>query len=520
MAGGVIVASDGPAATDHGGRLTFSVIITSLVAASGGLIFGYDVGISGGVSSMEPFLRRFFPGVLRRMAEARPGNEYCVYDSQALTAFTSSLYVAGLVASLVASRVTRAVGRQAVMVMGGALFFAGGAVTGAAVNIAMLIVGRMLLGFGVGFTNQAAPLFLAEMAPPRWRGSLTAGFQFFLAVGVVIATVTNYFASRVPWGWRLSLGLAGAPAVVIFLGALCLTDTPSSLVMRGDTARARAALLRVRGRAADVEAELKGIVRSVEIARQGEDGAFRRMAVRREYRPYLVFAVAIPMFFQLTGVIVISFFSPLVFRTIGFGSNAALMGNVILGAVNLGCLMLSTLVIDRFGRKVLFMIGGVVMIIAQVGVAWIMGAQVGKNGSAAMARPYAVAVVVFTCLHTAGFGWSWGPLGWVVPGEIFPVDIRSAGQAMNVSIGLGLTFVQTQSFLAMLCRFRFATFAYYAAWVAVMTVFVAVFLPETKGVPLESMPTVWARHWYWKRFAPEQAKSPDAPTTTTTTTAG
>uniref|UniRef100_A0A0D9ZLJ4 Major facilitator superfamily (MFS) profile domain-containing protein n=1 Tax=Oryza glumipatula TaxID=40148 RepID=A0A0D9ZLJ4_9ORYZ len=516
MAGGVIVANDGNgSAVDHGGRLTFSVVITCLVAASGGLIFGYDVGISGGVSTMEPFLRRFFPGVVRRMAEARPGNEYCVYDSQALTAFTSSLYVAGLVASLVASRVTRAMGRQAVMVMGGALFFAGGAVTGFAVNIAMLIVGRMLLGFGVGFTNQAAPLFLAEMAPTRWRGSLTAGFQFFLAVGVVIATVTNYFASRVPWGWRLSLGLAGAPAVVIFLGALFLTDTPSSLVMRGDTARARAALLRVRGAGADVEAELKGIVRAVEVARQGEDGAFRRMAARREYRPYLVFAVAMPMFFQLTGVIVISFFSPLVFRTVGFGSNAALMGNVILGAVNLVCLMLSTLVIDRYGRKVLFMVGGAIMIIAQVGVAWIMGAQVGKNGSEAMARPYAVAVVAFTCLHTAGFGWSWGPLGWVIPGEIFPVDIRSAGQAMNVSIGLGLTFVQTQSFLAMLCRFRYGTFAYYAAWVAVMTVFIAVFLPETKGVPLESMATVWARHWYWKRFAREQPKtSADEPTGT------
>jgi hypothetical protein len=104
---------------------------------------------------MEPFLRRFFPRVLERMASAR-GNEYCLYDSQTLTAFTSSLYVAGLLASLVASRVTRAMGRQAVMLMGGALFFAGGAVTGAAVNIAMLIVGRMLLGFGVGFTNQVS----------------------------------------------------------------------------------------------------------------------------------------------------------------------------------------------------------------------------------------------------------------------------------------------------------------------------------------------------------------------------
>jgi MFS family permease len=88
------------------------------------------------------------------MAEVTQGNEYCIYDSQALAAFTSSLYVAGLVASLVASRVSKALGRQAIMLMGGALFFAGAALTGGAVNLAMLIVGRMLLGFGVGFTCQ------------------------------------------------------------------------------------------------------------------------------------------------------------------------------------------------------------------------------------------------------------------------------------------------------------------------------------------------------------------------------
>ncbi|XP_066347450.1 sugar transport protein MST1-like [Miscanthus floridulus] len=499
MAGGVIVPSDGPA-TDYGGGLTLSVFMTCLVAASGGLIFGYDIGISGGVSEMEPFLRRFFPRVLERMAASAKGNEYCLYDSQTLTAFTSSLYVAGLFASLVASRVTRAMGRQSVMLMGGALFFAGGAVTGGAVNIAMLIVGRMLLGFGVGFTNQAAPLFLAEMAPSRWRGSLTAGYQFFLALGVLIANLVNYATAHVPWGWRVSLGLAGAPAVVIFVGALFLTDTPSSLVMRGRADRARAALLRVRGRDADVEAELRDITKAVEAARQSEDGAFRRMATRREYRPHLVLAVAVPMFFQLTGVIVLAFFAPLVFRTVGFGSNAALMGAVILGAVNLGSLVLSTLVIDRYGRKVLFMVGGIQMVICQVAIAWIMGAKIGKGGEAAMAHPYGVAVLVLTCLHTAGFGWSWGPLGWVIPSEIFPVDIRSAGQAMNVSIGLCLTFVQTQSFLAMLCRFKYATFAYYAAWVAVMTVFIALFLPETKGIPLESMGTIWGKHWYWKRF--------------------
>jgi hypothetical protein len=185
MAGGGFAVGDAPSG-DYGGGITFSVVVTCLMAASGGLIFGYDIGISGtsrprvcvanlqccnvqstdmshslpvnfdrsgGVTAMESFLAEFFPGVLRRMAAARR-DQYCVYDSHVLTAFTSSLYLAGLVASLAASRVTRAVGRQAVMLAGGAFFFAGAAVNAAAVNIAMLIVGRMLLGFGIGFTNQ------------------------------------------------------------------------------------------------------------------------------------------------------------------------------------------------------------------------------------------------------------------------------------------------------------------------------------------------------------------------------
>ncbi|XP_008802210.2 sugar transport protein MST1 [Phoenix dactylifera] len=497
MAGGGFVVN-GPA-TDYGGRLTASVIITCMMAASGGLIFGYDIGISGGVTTMESFLKPFFPKVWRRMAEAKQ-NEFCLYDSQVLTAFTSSLYIAGLVASLVAGRLTKAVGRQVVMLLGGLTFLLGAAINAAAVNIAMLILGRLMLGFGIGFTNQATPVYLAEVAPPRWRGAFTTGFQFFIAIGVVVANFTNYGTVRIPgWGWRISLGLAAAPASAILLGALLIPDTPSSLVQRGKLDRARAALRRVRGPAADIEAELKDIVQAVEDSMKSEEGAFRRI-LRREYRPYLVMAVAIPTFQQLTGIIVIAFFSPVLFRTVGFGSNAALMGAVILGAVNLGSIVVSTFTVDRFGRKFLFMIGGAQMILCQVAVSWILGAKTGPEGDAALARGYAVAVLVLMCAFSAGFGWSWGPLSWIIPSEIFPVEIRSAGQSISVAINLGLTFVQTQTFLAMLCRFKHGTFAYFAAWDVVMTAFIAAFLPETRGVPLELMRSVWEHHWYWSRF--------------------
>jgi sugar porter (SP) family MFS transporter len=494
---------------DYGGGITFSVVVTCLMAASGGLIFGYHIGISGGVTAMESFLAAIYPGVLRRMAAARR-DEYCVYDSHVLTAFTSSLYLAGLAASLAAGRVTRAVGRQAVMLAGGALFFAGAAVNAAAVNIAMLIVGRMLLGFGIGFTNQAAPVYLAETAPAKWRGAFTTGFQLFLGIGNLTANLTNYGAARIPrWGWRLSLGLAAAPASVILVGTLLISDTPSSLLVRGRVEQARAALRRVRGAKADVDAELEGVARAVEAARANEEGAYRRI-LWRQHRPHLVMAVAVPLLQQLTGVIVIAFFSPVLFQTAGFGSNASLMGAVILGAVNLGSTLVSIATVDRYGRRVLFLTGGLVMIACQVAVAWIMGSQIGRDGESAMARRYSVAVLALTCVFSAAFGWSWGPLTWVIPGEIFPVEIRSAGQGISVAVNLGATFVLTQTFLAMLCSFKYATFLYYAAWVAVMTAFVWAFLPETKGVPLEAMGAVWARHWYWRRFVQPPPAAKDA----------
>lgn len=133
-----------------------------------------------------------------------------------------------------------------------------------------------------------------------------------------------------------------------------------------------------------------------------------------------------------------------------------------------------------------------------------MGAQIGKSGEAAMSHGYAVAVLLLVCGHGAGFGVSWGPLNWVIPGEIFPVEIRSAGNGITSAISLGCTFIQTQTFLAMLCTFKYATFAYYAGWIVIMTTFIALFMPETKGVPLESMNTVWASHWYWGRFVREK----------------
>lgn len=480
------------------GRVTASVVITCIVAASGGLIFGYDIGISGGVTTMQPFLKKFFPVVLRKAADAKT-NIYCVYDSHVLTAFTSSLYIAGLAASLVASRLTRAVGRRNTMIIGGLTFLIGAALNGGAENVAMLILGRILLGFGVGFTNQATPIYLSEMAPPKWRGAFGTSFQFFIGIGVVVANCLNYGTAKISWGWRLSLGLAIVPSVIMTVGALLISDTPSSLVERGKVAQARDSLRKARGKDIDIEPELAELVKTSDAVKAANEEPFVTI-FERQYRPHLVMAFAIPFFQQLTGINIIAFYAPVLFQSVGFGSDSALIASIILGCVNLLSIIVSTFIVDRYGRRILFLEGGTQMIIGQVAVACVLAVTTGVSGTKDIPRGYAVLVLVLMCIYAAGFGWSWGPLSWLIPSEIFPMKIRTTGQAISVAVNFATTFVLAQTFLTMLCHFKYGTFLFYAGWLIAMTLFVILFVPETKGIPLESMYQVWERHWFWRRF--------------------
>ncbi|XBI68332.1 hypothetical protein VPH35_047547 [Triticum aestivum] len=117
-----------------------------------------------------------------------------------------------------------------------------------------------------------------------------------------------------------------------------------------------------------------------------------------------------------------------------------------------------------------------------------------------MPKGYGAAVVLFICVYVAGFVWSWGALGWLVRSEIFPLEVRSAGQSINVSVNMLFTSIITQAFLTMLCHMKFGLFYFFAGWVVVMTAFIALFLPETKNVPMEEMVLVWKGHWFWSSF--------------------
>ncbi|KAJ8766503.1 hypothetical protein K2173_022562 [Erythroxylum novogranatense] len=499
-----VVVAGGGATPEFEGKMTHTVLLCVVIAACGGLMFGYDIGVSGGVTAMDDFLKKFFHSVYERKQHAHENN-YCKYDNQLLQLFTSSLYIAALVASFFASSSCSKLGRKPTMQIASVFFILGVALSAGGVNIGMVIVGRVLLGCGVGFANQAVPLFLSELAPSKLRGALNISFQLFVTIGILIANVINFFAGKVhPHGFRISLGIAGVPALMLGLGSLLIYETPTSLVERNKLEEGRAVLKKIRG-VDNVDSEFESIVDACEAAKRFTQ-PYRRL-MDRESRPPLVIGILLQLFQQFTGINAIMFYAPVLFQTVGFGNDASLLSSVVTGLVNVLCTIVSVVVVDRAGRKVLLLEACVQMFITQFIIGVLLVKDLKPTGS--LPGGEAIVIVVMVCLFVASFAWSWGPLGWLIPSETFPLETRTAGFAFAVCSNMFFTFVIAQAFLSMMCHMRAGIFFFFAAWIVIMGLFALFLIPETKGVPVDAMvDRVWKQHWFWKRYFSDERGKP------------
>ncbi|XP_061338620.1 sugar transport protein 13-like [Gastrolobium bilobum] len=497
MAGGGFTSAGGD--TEFEAKITFTVIISCIMAATGGLMFGYDIGISGGVTSMPSFLQKFFPDVYRRTQEHGIDSNYCKYDNQNLQLFTSSLYLAALVATLFASGVTRKLGRKQTMLISGIFFIIGTALNAVANTLVLLIIGRIILGCGVGFANQAVPVFLSEIAPTRIRGALNIMFQLNITIGILIANIVNWFTAKIEggYGWRISVALAGIPALMLTAGALIVDDTPNSLIERGFEDEGKVVLKKIRG-VENVDPEFQDIVKASKVAKEVKN-PFTNL-LKRHNRPPLIIAILLQVFQQMTGINAIMFYAPVLFNTLGFQHDASLYSAVITGAVNVLCTLVSVFLVDKAGRKVLLLEACVQMFVSQMVIGIILGLKV-QDYSDSLSKGIAMLVVVMVCTFVSSFAWSWGPLGWLIPSETFPLEARSAGQSVAVFTNMLFTFIIAQAFLSMMCHLKFGIFLFFSAWVLVMTLFTVFLIPETKNIPIEEMTEkVWRRHWFWKSY--------------------
>ena len=201
---------------------------------------------------------------------------------------------------------------------------------------------------------------------------------------------------------------------------------------------------------------------------------------------------------QFTGINAIMFYVPVLFSTLGSGRSASLLNTVIIGAVNVLATFVAIFTVDKAGRRRLFLVGGIQMVLALVCTGVLIGIEFGKYGTN-LPQGTAIAILIVICVFVSAFAYSWGPLGWLVPSELQTLETRAAGMSSAVVVNFLFSFVIGQAFLSMLCAMRWGVFIFFAAWGVVMTIFIFFLLPETKGVPVEKVQVLFAQHPTWRK---------------------
>lgn len=347
-------------------------------------------------------------------------------------------------------------------------------------------------------------MYISEIAPARLRGVLNVSFQLMITIGILCGYLVVSATRRIntSWAWRVGIAAAVIPSSIVTLGSLFLPDTPNSLINRDSHEEAQSLLRRIRG-TEDISDEYSHLVAASEQCKVTKHPWWN--ILKRKYRGPLVMSILIAIFQQFAGIKAMVFYAPVIFRTLAVGGDSTRMVDMILRVFNVAATLVCFLDVDRLGRRKVFLQGGSQMIFCQVMVGAMLGIKY-RSGEAldSFSQTYAGFVLLFICLFVSAYAYSWGPLGWLVPSEIFPLEVRPAGQSIAVSVNMLCTLTVNQAFPAMLCRIKYALFFFFAGWVLVMTAVVMIFLPETKNVPIEEMMLVWKDHWFWGRFIADE----------------
>ena len=426
---------------------------STIVAALGGLLFGFDTVVISGTTDaltktyhLSPLLLGFTVAsalcgtILGAMFAGAPGDRYGRRDS------LRGMAVLYLVCAL-----------------GCALAW----------DWYSLIFFRFIGGLGIGGSSVLGPMYIAEIAPAKWRGRLLGLFQFNVVFGILLAYLSNYLIGLAAFGgaeWRWMLGVSAVPALFFLFMLLGIPRSPRWLVQKGRVPEARE-VLRLTGEE-NYEAGLQDIVASID----AEHGHGEEKLFTRKYRFPIFLAIAIGMFNQLSGINAVLYYLNYIFQQAGFSKVSGNLQAVAIGATNLLFTVIAMSVIDRIGRKTLLLIGSVGLTISLAGVAAVF----------AMHR-HEDLLVWLLIGFIASFAFSQGAVIWVYLSEVFPNRVRAQGQSlgsfthwfMNAAISLTFPLVASRS--------RALPFAFFAAMMVLQFFVVLSWFPETKGVTLEQM---------------------------------
>jgi SP family xylose:H+ symportor-like MFS transporter len=456
----------------HNTRASKYVWGIALVAALGGLLFGYDWVVIGGA-------RQFF-------------EVYFHLQSASAVGWANSCALVGCFAgSLVAGALGDLYGRKPVLLVSAMLFAVSSVFTGWASSFVTFIVWRIAGGTAIGLSSNISPLYIAEVSPAAHRGRLVSLNQFAVVIGILLAQIVNWqIATPVPadaspeamlaswnvqFGWRWMFTAVAVPAIVFLAASFAIPESPRWLLIRGRTEQALKVLRRIGGSAEYATAETAAITSALrdEERRTASWSGLLQPGVR----VVLIVGIVLAVLQQWSGINILFNYAEEVYRAAGLGANQILFDIVITGSINLLFTLVAMALVDRLGRRPLMLVG-----CCGIGISHLLAGfayHVGQHG---------VAVLALTLCAIACYATTLAPLTWVLITEIFPNRLRSLGVSVAVSALWISSFALTYSFpFINLAVGSAGSFFLYGAICLAGAVFVFFFVPETKGRTLEEI---------------------------------
>ncbi|KAG7193989.1 uncharacterized protein KQ657_005188 [Scheffersomyces spartinae] len=415
-------------------EVTFKAYMMCAFASFGGIFYGYDSGYISGVMGMEYFIDTF-----DKSQRGKPKSEKDLPSSQK-SLITSILSAGTFFGALMAGDLADWYGRRLTIIAGCVIFCIGDALQIASSGVPLLVVGRLISGFGVGFVSATIVLYMSEIAPRKVRGALVSGYQFCITIGLLIAACVNYGTQNLKTSasYRIPIGLQLIWAFILAAGLFFLPESPRYFVKKANIEKAREVLVRLRDQpvgSEQVEDELAEIVANNEIESklipQGSylktwtacfSGSIKHGSsnLRRT-----LLGIGLQMMQQMTGVNFIFYFGTTFFQQLGTIKNPFLI-SLITTLVNVCSTPVSFWTVERFGRRPILIWGAVGMAICEF-VAAIIGTVKADDDNAMKA------VISFICIYIFFFASTWGPCAWVTVGEVFPLPIRARGVALSTA---------------------------------------------------------------------------------------
>lgn len=438
-----------------------TLILSAVVAALGGFLFGFDTAV---ISGTTHWLEDFFQ------------------LSKATLGFTVASAIIGTVAgSLIVGKPADFIGRRNVLYILALLYLLSALGSAMANNWTMFLIYRFLGGIAVGGSSVVAPMYIAEITPARLRGRMVAIVQANVVTGMLIAYLSNYFIASLELGlveWRWMFGVEAIPAFLFFVLLFFIPLSPRWLMAKGREQEAALVLEKCGTDNGSVEDEIAEIRSSFDM----ETDHRKEWFFSAKFKKPILLAMAIAVFNQLSGINAVLYYAPHIFRMAGAGSNSALLQSVAIGGTFVVFTMLALTIIDRFGRKKLMIIGSLGYIISLAVTAWAFYTY-GTEFSQAGGKVVLISILIFVASHSFGQG----TVIWVFISEIFPNRVRAKGQALGSFTHWFMAAAISWTFPIIADISGGHTFAFYAICMVGQLIWVIFVMPETKGLSLEEI---------------------------------